>query len=81
MCQKADLINPITAYLFGEPIIECAFLQYFELNNERQQFMHVGVFLQEILDELRKFHSACAEKYRNEEWTQKNQVYKIDNDE
>ncbi len=68
ICQNADLINPISVCPFGEPIAECPFLQYFELKNEREQIMQIDIIPQEELDELRKFHRSCMEKYRNGEW-------------
>ena len=65
---NADLINPISACPFGEPIAECPFIPFYTLNNERKQIMQIDVIPQEELDELRKFHRACMEKYRNGEW-------------
>jgi hypothetical protein len=73
--QNADMINPISACPFGEPIAECPFLQYYELNNEREQIMQIDVIPQEELDELRKFHRACMEKYRKGEWKPKNNIH------
>jgi hypothetical protein len=70
--QNADLINPIVACPFGDPIAECPFIPYYTLNNEREQIMQIDVILQERLDELRKFHRACMENYRNGEWKPKN---------
>ncbi|MDD2305799.1 MAG: hypothetical protein PHP53_13945 [Prolixibacteraceae bacterium] len=69
--QNADLINPISACPFGEPIAECPFIPYYALNNEREQIMQIDVIPQEELDELRKFHRACMERYRNNEWKPK----------
>jgi hypothetical protein len=69
--QNADLINPISACPFGEPIAECPFLPYYELKNEREQIMQIDEIPQEELDELRKFHRACMERYRNGEWPMK----------
>lgn len=66
--QNADLISPISACPFGEPITECPFLPYYELNNEREQIMQIDKIPQEELDELRKFHRDCMERYRNGEW-------------
>jgi len=66
--QNADLINPISACPFGKLIAECPFLPYYELKNEREQIMKIEVIPQEELDELRKFHRACMERYRNGEW-------------
>lgn len=69
--QNADLINPISACPFGEPITACPFLQYYELKNEREQIMQINKIPQEELDELRKFHRSCMEKYRSGEWKPK----------
>ncbi|MFA5330241.1 MAG: hypothetical protein WC384_20770 [Prolixibacteraceae bacterium] len=69
--QNADLINPISACPFGEPIVECPFIPHYTLNNEREQIMQIDVIPQEELDELRKFHRACMERYRNGEWKPK----------
>ena len=66
--QNADLINPISACPFGEPITNCPFIPYYTLNNEREQIMQIDVISQGELDELRKFHRACMERYRNNEW-------------
>jgi hypothetical protein len=66
--QNADLINPISACPFGEPIAECPFIPYYELKNEREQIMQIDEIPQEELDELRAFHRSCMEKYRNGEW-------------
>ena len=66
--QNADLINPISACPFGEPIAECPFLPYYELKNEREQIMQIDIIPQEGLNELRNFHRTCMEKYRNGEW-------------
>ena len=69
--QNADLINPISVCPFGEPIAECPFIPYYALNDERKQIMQIDVILQEKLDEFRKFHRACMERYRNGEWKSK----------
>lgn len=69
--QNADLINPISACPFGEPIAECPFISYYTINNEREQIMQIDIIPQEDLDELRKFHRACMERYRNGEWKPK----------
>lgn len=66
--QNADLINPISACPFGEPIAECPFTAFYTLNNEREQIMQIEITIQDKLDELRKFHRSCMEKYRNGEW-------------
>ncbi|MEL7587960.1 MAG: hypothetical protein AAGU19_14725 [Prolixibacteraceae bacterium] len=66
--QNADLINPISACPFGNPIAECPFLPYYELRNEREQIRQIDETPQEELNELRKFHRACMERYRNGEW-------------
>lgn len=66
--QNADLINPISACPFGEPIIECPFIPYYTLNNEREQIMQIDEIPQEELDELRKFHRACMQRYQDREW-------------
>ena len=66
--QNADLINPISSCPFGEPITECPFIPYYTLNNEREQIMQIDAISQEELNELRKFHRSCMERYRNEEW-------------
>jgi len=73
--QNADLINPISACPFGEPIAECPFLPYYELKNEREQIMQIDEIPQEELNELRKFHRACMEKYRNGEWKPKKSMH------
>ncbi|MBL7966783.1 MAG: hypothetical protein JNK09_07265 [Prolixibacteraceae bacterium] len=73
--QNADLINPISACPFGEPIIECPFLPYYKLKNEREQIMQINIIPQEELDELRKFHRACMLGYRNGEWKQKKNIH------
>jgi hypothetical protein len=66
--QNADLINPISACPFGEPITECPFIPYYSLNNEREQVMQIEVISQDELDELRKFHRDCMERHREGEW-------------
>jgi len=69
--QNGDLINPISACPFGEPITECPFIPYYTLNNEREQIMQIDVVPQEKLDELRKFHRDYMEKYWKGEWKSK----------
>jgi hypothetical protein len=66
--QNADLLVPISACPFGEPIDECPFIPYYLLNDEQKQMELVEIIPQERLDELRKFHRACMERYRNGEW-------------
>jgi len=66
--QNADLINPISACPFGEPIAECPFIQYYGIKDERKQIEQIEVIPQEELDELRMFHRACMERYRKGEW-------------
>ena len=73
--QNADLINPISACPFGEPIAECPFRPYYELNNEREQIMRIDKIPQEELDELRKFHRSCMEKYLNGVWKPKKNMH------
>lgn len=69
--QNADLINPIVACPFGNPITECPFIPYYTLNDELEQIMQINKIPQEELDEFRKFHRSCMEKYRNGEWKPK----------
>lgn len=69
--QNADLINPISACPFGEPIAGCPFIPYYALNDERKQIMQIDVIPQEQLDVLRRFHRACMERYRKGEWKPK----------
>jgi hypothetical protein len=69
--QNADLINPIVACPFGEPIAECPFIPYYTLNDELEQIMQINKIPQEELDEFRKFHRSCMEKYRNGKWKPK----------
>ena len=73
--QNADLINPISACPFGEPIAECPFISYYALNDERKQIMQIDVIPQEELEELRMFHRACMAKYRNGEWKPKKNIH------
>jgi hypothetical protein len=69
--QNADLINPISACPFGDPLAECPFIPYYKLNGEREQIMQIDVIPQDERHELRKFHRACMERYRNGEWKPK----------
>ena len=66
--QYADLINPISACPFGEPIIECPFVPFYKIKDERRQIEQIEVISQRELDELRKFHRACMERYREGGW-------------
>ena len=79
--QNVDLINPISACPFGEPIAECPFLSYYELKNEREQIMQIDIIPQEELDELRKFHRSCMEKYRNGEWNNRKKCCQVSDNE
>ena len=72
--QNADLINPISACPFGEPIDECPFLPYYELKNEREQIIKIEIIPQKELEELRKFHRFCMERYWNGEWKPKKKI-------
>ena len=72
---NADLINPISACPFGEPIAECPFIPYHTLNNEREQIMKIDIIPQAELDELRKVHRACIVSYRNGEWKTKKRIH------
>ena len=72
--QNADLLVPISACPFGEPIDECPFIPYYALNDEQKQMEQIEIIPQERLDELRKFHRACMEKYRNGEWKPKRKI-------
>lgn len=74
--QNADLINPISACPFGEPIAECPFIPFYEIKDERKQIEQIEVIPQEELDELRKFHRACMERYRKGEWKVKGNIHK-----
>ena len=73
--QNADLINPISGCPFLEPIAECPFIQYYTLDNEREQIFQIDKIPQEELDKLRKFHRDCMERYRNGEWKPKKNMY------
>lgn len=66
--QNADLINAFSGCPFGNPISECPFIPYYELNDEIQQIMQIESISQEDLDKMRTFHRACVERYRNGEW-------------
>lgn len=69
--QNADLLVPISSCPFGEPNDECPFIPYYRLHDERKQMEQVEFIPQEQLDELRKFHRDCMERYRNREWRPK----------
>ena len=66
--QYADLINPISACPFGEPITECPFVPFYKIKDERRQIEQIEVIPRRELDELRKFHRACMERYRKGGW-------------
>ena len=58
-----------------EPITECPFIPYYTLNDGREQIMRIDIIPQDELDELRKFHRTCMEKYRNGEWKPKKNMH------
>ncbi|MDX9906735.1 MAG: hypothetical protein RBS55_09140 [Bacteroidales bacterium] len=66
--RNADLIGAFSACPFGNPVPECPFIPYYKLNNERKQIMQIDVIPQEELDELRRFHRACVQRYCRGEW-------------
>lgn len=66
--QNADLLVPISECPFGDPIAECPFIPFYELKDEQKQMEQVEFIPQEELEELRKFHRACMERYRKREW-------------
>lgn len=66
--RNADLINAFSACPLGNPIPECPFRPFYALKNEREQILRIETIHQEELDQLRKFHRDCMERYRKGEW-------------
>ncbi|MGD9929376.1 MAG: hypothetical protein AB7U05_05115 [Mangrovibacterium sp.] len=61
--KNADLINAISACPMGEPVNDCPFLPYYQLNNERDRIMQIETIPQEELDQMRIFHRDCVQHY------------------
>lgn len=57
--HNADMVNPISKCPFGEPVVECPFLPYYEMKDEQEQVAQIETIPQEKLDELRRFHRTC----------------------
>ncbi|MEL7589102.1 MAG: hypothetical protein AAGU19_20490 [Prolixibacteraceae bacterium] len=57
--QNADLVNPMSKCPFGEPVSQCPFLPYYEMENEQEQVAQIETLPQEKLDEMRRFHRTC----------------------
>ena len=60
--RNADLVNAISKCPFGEPVAECPFIPYYEMNNEREQVAQIEVIPQEKLNEIRRFHHTCMQE-------------------
>ncbi|MDX9882645.1 MAG: hypothetical protein RBS73_11305 [Prolixibacteraceae bacterium] len=60
--RNADLVNAMSKCPFGEPVADCPFIPYYEMNNEREQVAQIEVIPPEKLDELRQFHRDCMQE-------------------
>tara|TARA_R110002050_G_scaffold169807_1_gene301642 strand:+ start:19002 stop:19244 length:243 start_codon:yes stop_codon:yes gene_type:complete len=60
--QNADLVNAMSKCPFGEPVVDCPFIPYYEMKNERNQVAQIETIPQEELDEMRQFHRTCMRK-------------------
>ena len=70
--RYADLVVPVSACPFGEPVSNCPFILFHGMRNEREQILQIDLCPQEELDKLRAFHRDCTQKYMNGEWKPKN---------
>lgn len=66
--RNADLVVPVSACPFGEPIDNCPFILFHGIGNESEQILQIDLCPQEELDKLRAFHRACMQRYMNGEW-------------
>lgn len=57
--QYLDLVNPITACPFGEPIAECPFMPFHKMNDPEKQIRQIETLLETELETLRQFHHSC----------------------
>ncbi|TDO05367.1 hypothetical protein DET65_1283 [Sunxiuqinia elliptica] len=60
--QNADLVNAMSKCPFGKPVVDCPFISYYEMRNERKQIEQIEVIPQEQLDDMRRFHHACMQE-------------------
>lgn len=67
--KNADLIQAFSACPIGDPIIECPFISYYKIQDERRQVEQIEIIPQDQLDQMRIFHRSCMDKYRKGEWT------------
>jgi hypothetical protein len=64
LLKNADLVVPMTACPFGQPVSGCPFIPYYELNDETAQMFKIIDIPQEELDDMRRFHHACMAELR-----------------
>lgn len=69
--RNADLVVPVSACPFGEPVDNCPFILFHGMGNEREQILQIDLCPQEELDRLRLFHRACTQSYMNGGWKPK----------
>ncbi len=69
--QYADLVVPFMGCPFGEPIIECPFVEFHQLGNESKQIEQVDLHTEKELSLLRSYHRDCMQKYFNGDWEPK----------
>lgn len=70
--RNADLVVPVSACPFGNPVENCPFILFHGIGNEREQILQIDLCPQEELDKLRAFHRACTQRYMSGEWKPKN---------
>ena len=57
--QNADLVNAMSKCPFGEPVVDCPFIPYYKMKNERNQVAQIETTPRKKLDEMRQFHRGC----------------------
>ena len=68
----SDLIVPVTACPFGDPIDNCPFILFHQIGNEHDQIAQINLCPAEELDKFRAFHRACTQRYMSGEWKPEN---------
>jgi len=69
--QYADLVVPFTGCPFGEPINECPFIEFHQIENESKQIEQVNLHTEKELSILRSYHRECMQRYFNGDWEPK----------
>lgn len=57
--HNADLVIPFNGCQFGEPVSDCPFIKFWDVEDPDERIGHIATLREGELEKLRTFHREC----------------------